>query len=61
MIQEYDNKDIGDIIDKSFEFGYNSAVKRACQILSEQLNSEFVERFHMLLTQSEGVSRKNNA
>jgi hypothetical protein len=59
MTQKYDNKDIGDIIDKSFDAGYNSAVNRACQILSEQLNSEFVERFRMLLIQSEDVSDIN--
>jgi len=30
MVQEYDNKDIGDAIDKAFNAGFNAAIEKAC-------------------------------
>lgn len=38
MVQEYDNKDIREVIDKSYDAGFNAAIEKACDWLRNVVN-----------------------
>lgn len=48
MVQEYDNKDIGDAIDKAFDAGYEAAVEKA---------SKWLKIFYMFKMQLDGSNK----